>query len=259
MKRYVMIGAPVTTVRTPALLTAHLHAIGVAASIEARHVDPDDLGRWMAQAVADRTIDGLLVTMPHKRAMLGHLAAISQVARRAGSVNAARRMADGRFVGAQFDGIALVRALLARGMMLAGSRILLAGIGGAGLPIAQAILAQGCAQLSIADSDGLAVERALADLAPSGPVGAAVPGLGTRHDILVNATPLGMRAGDASPFDEDQVRAAACVADIVADPPRTRLADAARRAGIALVTGRDMVASQIEPIGAWLLADGLEQ
>ena len=115
------------------------------------------------------------------------------------------------------------------------------------------------------------VERALAELA--GHAGSARvapwrPGDVEIHDVLINATPLGMRDGDPSPFDADQVHRAACVADIVADPPRTRLADHARRAGVTLITYgptfphvtlRDMVASQIEPIGAWLLDPGLEQ
>ena len=79
------------------------------------------------------------------------------------------------------------------------------------------------------------------------------------HDLLVNATPAGMSESDPAPFSERQVRHAACVADIVADPPPTRLAALARRAGTTLVSGRDMVRGQIDPIAHWLLHHGLEQ
>ncbi len=256
MKRYVMIGAPVTTVRTPALLTEYLRELGVAVEIETRHVDPGDLDAFMAAATADKSIDGLLVTMPHKRTIIPHLEAISQVAKRAGSVNAAKRGLGGRFVGAQYDGIALVNALLVRDVPVATASILLAGIGGAGLPIAQAILRQGCKRLAIADASAEIVAKAVASLRDLGPVAAFDGG---DHDILVNATPLGMRDGDPSPFDEAQIAKAACVADIVADPPKTRLAAMARAANVPVVTGRDMVGSQVKPIGDWLLADGLEQ
>jgi shikimate dehydrogenase len=256
MKRYVMIGAPVTTVRTPALLTEYFRSIGVTAAIETRHVEPGDLDSWMAQAGADRSIDGLLVTMPHKRAIIPHLGAISDVARRAGSVNAAKRGTDGRFVGAQFDGVALVNALLVRGIPVSSSTILLAGIGGAGLPIAQAILAHGCERLSISDANAAVVAKAVDGLRDLGPVAAFDGG---DHGILVNATPLGMRDGDPSPFGEDQVAKAACVADIVADPPKTRLAELTRRANVKLVTGRDMVGSQVAPIGDWLIRSDLAQ
>lgn len=256
MKRYVMIGAPVTTVRTPALLTEYLRGLGVAVEIETRHVDPGDLDAFMAAATADKSIDGLLVTMPHKRNIIPHLEAISHVARRAGSVNAAKRGLGGRFVGAQYDGIALVNALLVREVPVATSNILLAGIGGAGLPIAQAILRQGCKRLAISDASAEVVTKAVESLRDLGPVAAFDGGVA---DILVNATPLGMRDGDPSPFDEAQVAKAICVADIVADPPKTRLAAMARAANVPVVTGRDMVGSQVKPIGDWLLASGLEQ
>jgi len=256
MKRYVMIGAPVTTVRTPALLMEYLRGLGVAVEIETRHVDPGDLDAFMAAANSDKSIDGLLVTMPHKRTIIPHLEAISQVAKRAGSVNAAKRGPGGRFVGAQYDGIALVNALLVRDVPVAASNILLAGIGGAGLPIAQAILAHGCKRLAISDASTEVVAKAVASLRDLGPVAAYD---GDDNDILVNATPLGMRDGDPSPFDEAQITKAACVADIVADPPKTRLAAMARHANVPVVTGRDMVGSQVKPIGDWLLASGLEQ
>lgn len=256
MKRYVMIGAPVTTVRTPALLTEYLRGLGVAVEIETRHVDPGDLDAFMASATADKSIDGLLVTMPHKRTIIPHLEAISRVAKRAGSVNAAKRGLAGRFVGAQYDGIALVNALLVREVPVATSNILLAGIGGAGLPIAQAILRQGCKRLAISDASAEVVTKAVESLRDLGPVAAFDGGVA---DILVNATPLGMRDGDPSPFDEAQVAKAICVADIVADPPKTRLAAMARAANVPVVTGRDMVGSQVQPIGDWLLASGLEQ
>ena len=256
MKRYVMIGAPVTTVRTPALLTEYLRGLGVAVEIETRHVDPGDLDAFMASATADKSIDGLLVTMPHKRNIIPHLEVISHVARRAGSVNAAKRGVGGRFVGAQYDGIALVNALLVREVPVATSNILLAGIGGAGLPIAQAILRQGCKRLAISDASAEVATKAVESLRDLGPVAAFDGGVA---DILVNATPLGMRDGDPSPFDEAQVAKAICVADIVADPPKTRLAAMARAANVPVVTGRDMVGSQVKPIGDWLLASGLEQ
>jgi len=261
MKRYVMIGSPVTTVRTPPLLEGFLAERGVEARVEVREVRPDGLAAFMAGAVADRTVDGLMVTMPHKRAIIPHLAAISRVAARAGSVNAAKRLPDGALVGAQFDGVALVNALTTAGVPLASVRILLAGAGGAGLAIAQAIVAHGCAGLAIAERDVALLERTVADLRDESgcPVAIFDEAADGAFDVLVNATPLGMQAGDPSPFAPDLVARARWVADIVADPPRTRLAASAAEVGLPVITGRDMVRGQIAPIGGWLLADGVEQ
>lgn len=261
MRRYVMIGAPVTTVRTPPLLAAFLAAQGAPADVEVQHLEPGDLPAFMAGATADPSLDGLMVTMPHKRSIIPHLAAISAVAARAGSVNAVKRLPGGELVGAQFDGVALIDALLGAGAPVGSSCILLAGAGGAGLAIAQAVVRHGSAGLAVAERDAQLLARTVAGLAgdPRCPVSIFEAGGPARFDVLVNATPLGMKAGDRSPFEASLVSRAGWVADIVADPPRTRLAALAYEAGAALITGRDMVRAQIGPIGRWLLADGIEQ
>lgn len=258
MKRYVMIGAPVTTVRTPPLLQRFLAGLGVDCTVETRHIDADGLDGFMAAVRGDPAVDGLLVTMPHKRAIIAHLHGISAVAALAGSVNAAKRLATGELVGAQFDGVALVEAVLAKGAPLARARVLLAGLGGAGLAIAQALMAHGCGSLALAERDPGLLATALAALPALGTTPVAAAGAGP-FDLLVNATPLGMHVGDPSPFDERTVAAAPWIADIVADPPATLLAAMARERGATLVTGRDMVLGQVRPIGRWLLAPGVEQ
>lgn len=260
-KRYIMIGAPVTTVRTPPMLESYLRESGVAARVDVRHVDAEDLAAFMDEIRDDLSIDGLMVTMPHKQALLPRLSAVSSVASRAGGVNAAKRLASGELVGAQFDGVALVGAVTKAGAALTESTVLLAGVGGAGLAIAQALAAHGCRKLAIAENNGARLDAALADLCAHGFTDAAAfaPDGDQRFDVLVNATPLGMRPGDPSPFAEDLVAGARFVADIVADPPQTRLAALTRAAGRKLVTGRDMVGSQIAPIGDWLLSPQTEQ
>ncbi len=254
MKRYIMIGAPVTSVRTPPLLTAELARLGVEAEIETRHVDPDDLDAFMDGFRADRSIDGLVVTMPHKRAIVAHLDVLTDDAVQTASVNTVKRHAAGRLAGAQFDGDGLVNALTDRDVPLTTSSILLAGLGGAGFAIARAIAAHGCRHLAIVDHDRGLTDRVLDHLAgfAQGPVSIARTH-DSGFDILINATPLGMGAADASPFSEDLVARASHVADIVADPPETRLAAIATRLGIPLISGRDMVIGQIAPIAAWLL------
>ena len=261
-KRYVMIGAPVTSVRTPPMLEAFLEGRGVAASVEVRHVDPDGLADFMGAVRRDPAIDGLLVTMPHKRAIIGHLDGLTAVAKRAGSVNAVKRIGRDRLLGAQFDGIALVHALMAAGAPVAEARILLAGAGGAGLPIAQAFVRHGCVRLAIRECDDARLRATLQDLAADANCPVAAFGFeedSDGFDLLVNATPLGMNDADPSPFSDAEIASAAWIADIVADPPRTRLAAAAGRFGKLLVTGRDMVAGQVAPIGRWLMSDEGEQ
>lgn len=253
MKRYIMIGAPVTAVRTPPLLEAALADAGVDATVDTCHLEAGALASFMAEVRADPGIDGLLVTMPHKKAILAHMDSLSPAATLAGSVNAVKRLRCGRLAGAQFDGMALVNALADKSIPIKACRILLAGLGGAGLAIAQAIAAHGCKSLVLADTNKGLLERALQELGdfPHCPVSRKASE--ESFDLLINATPLGMFDDDPSPFDTKQVAAASFVADIVADPPRTRLSIMAGASRATLITGRDMVIGQIEPIRDWLL------
>ncbi|GAB5378592.1 MAG: shikimate dehydrogenase [Acuticoccus sp.] len=253
--RVVMIGAPVTGVRTPPMLAAFLADNGRPSPVEVAHVEPGDLAAFMARTRTDEAVDGLMVTMPHKRAILPHLDALSDAAAQARSVNAVKRL-DGRLVGAQFDGIGLCNALDAAGADLPGAWVWLKGLGGAGLAITLALTARGAGALLVSEIDGARVAAAQALL----PSAIFLDPADTPHaDILVNATPLGMTAGDPSPFTADSVATARLVADIVADPHATRLAALAEDTGTGLVTGRQMVANQVPPIGRWLLSADLQQ
>jgi shikimate dehydrogenase len=65
-----------------------------------------------------------------------------------------------------------------------------------------------------------------------------------RPDVVVNATPLGMKPGDLSPLREDQLHKGMTVFDLVYTPPVTPLIEAARRAGCTTITGTEMFIGQ---------------
>lgn len=242
-----------STVRTPPLLEAAMADAGIAASVDTLHLEADGLASFMTEIRADPGIDGLLVTMPHKKEICAHMDRLSSAASLAGSVNAVKRLHAGGLAGAQFDGMGLINALAAKHVEITTSRILLAGLGGAGLAIAQAVAAHGCDNLALMDTNSDVLERAINQLRKDQHCAVAVATPRMDFDLLINATPLGMCENDPSPFDARQVAAASFIADIVADPPQTKLAALATASGKTLVTGRDMVAGQIVPIRDWLL------
>ena len=258
-RRYLMIGAPVTSVRTPRMLEERFAAAGLSARVEAVHLEPHELAGFMASVRDDLSVDGLMVTMPHKRAIIAYLSDISSTAALIGSINAAKRLAGNGLAGAQFDGVALLRALEVAGHDPREKKVLQFGFGGAGKAIAHALLARGCNRLAVHDAamDGKEITAELERLAGRRVFATALPD--SEADILINATPLGMNEDDPSPFRESQVASAECIADIVAAPPETRLAELAREKGVMLVTGRDLVAAQIDPIFDWLQGAGAGQ
>lgn len=63
-------------------------------------------------------------------------------------------------------------------------------------------------------------------------------------DLIVNATPLGMAAGDPSPFDTALLRSGQTVFDAVYGHGETALVAGAREAGCAALDGRGMLVAQ---------------
>jgi shikimate dehydrogenase len=147
------------------------------------------------------------------------------------------------------DGVALVAALRAAGCAPTGRNALVVGVGGAGSAVALA-LAEAGARVAVHDIDPARRDDVVARLAAWRiAVGSADP---AGHDLVVNATPLGMAPGDPLPVDAARITAGAVVADLVTKPAVTPLLAAARERGGQIVTGEDMFAPQ-----AGILADFL--
>ena len=74
-------------------------------------------------------------------------------------------------------------------------------------------------------------------------VGSADP---TGFDLIVNATPAGMRNNDDLPVQVDRLRPTMFVGDVVTVPEVTPLLDAARRVGCRTSTGVDMFNAELD-------------
>jgi shikimate dehydrogenase len=67
-------------------------------------------------------------------------------------------------------------------------------------------------------------------------------------DMVVNASPVGMRPGDGMPGDIGALTADTLVGDVVVSESPTALIQHAQRHGCSWVNGRDMHSGQIEAI-----------
>ncbi|MYS41164.1 shikimate dehydrogenase, partial [Streptomyces sp. SID5998] len=112
---YAVLGAPVTQVRAPALLNPLFARLGKDAVLVPVDVAPEGLDGAVRGLGAVRNLDGLLVTVPHKPACRALADRVTEAAGLSGSVNAMRRLPDGGWEGANFDGEGFVRALRAAG------------------------------------------------------------------------------------------------------------------------------------------------
>jgi shikimate dehydrogenase len=250
---FAIIGDPIRQARTPALLNPLIGKAGANAVLVPFHVRERDFDASMKAIMNLGNLDGLVITYPFKGKALALVDDLSARARQVGGLNAMRRDPDGRWTGDMFDGIGLLRAVATQ-TEIAGKRVLLIGAGGAGSAIGFAFAEAGTSAITINDLDA----KRAGDLA--GRIGQAYPACGTRtgsalaegHDIIVNATPIGMSAGDGLPGEVGPLSSSMIVVDIVPAPHMTPLLRRAADAGARPVAGSAMTEGQASAIAEFL-------
>ena len=237
-----VIGDPVDHSLSPAIHSFWLEALGIDADYGRRRVTRADLPAYLAERRTDADWRGSNVTMPLK---LDAAALADQVTDRAVAAGAANvlMMRDGKLVAANTD-VGAIAALLARlhkAEAKMGSVILL-GNGGAARAALVALKLVGIANVRIqardvAEAMKLAVEFGL-DVKPA-PFTAPID-----SDGLINATPLGMPGRDCLNCELGRMPADGWVLDMVTEPAETPLIEAARKRGLMVATGIEMLVEQ---------------
>jgi len=248
-----VIGSPVRHSRSPALANAAFRAAGADWTMVALEVAE---GQGAAAVDAARTLGlgGLMVTMPHKAAVIPALDRLTPGAAALGAVNSISRRGD-ELVGDNTDGAGLVAALAAAGVAVAGRRCAVLGAGGAARSITWALGAASAASVAVLNRTPERAEGAAALAGEVGRVGAADDV--AEAEIVVNATSLGMgMAPDdpaALPLDPTLLRPGQVVVDAVYQPLETALLRAAARAGARPLDGLGMLVHQAAiTIEAWI-------
>jgi len=136
-----------------------------------------------------------------------------------------------------------------------GRRALVIGAGGAGSAVALALIEAGVAKLFVMDVDNERRSSLVDRLAVRAPdVLQSGTAITREHDLIVNATPIGMKPTDPLPVDVANLDPSAFVADLITKPVMTPLLEAARVRGCRVMTGEDMFAVQASYMADILLA-----
>jgi len=235
------VGDPLTTAKSPELLNRLFIEQRADAVCVPFQVEADDLSAFVTGARVMKNLSGVLVTMPHKQRMMACVDDLHPTARQVGALNVIRCDDDGRWVGAIFDGLGCVLGMQWEGNHPANKSVLLIGAGGAGRAIAFAVASAGARSLAIFDVDeGRAedlVEAVAAATECHTHVGAPDP---HGYEIVINATPVGMKPDDPMPVDPNRLEAGSTIVDIVNSPDPTALCRAARARGCRTQSGRPM-------------------
>ncbi len=251
-------GFPVAENPTQAMIEPAYRAMGLDWRYLTLEVRPENLAAAVAGARAFG-FRGFNCTIPHKVAVIQHLDGLGESASLMGAVNCVVNR-DGRFIGENTDGKGFVASFRALADPRGKSMVLL-GAGGAARAIGVEMALAGCTQITLVNRDekrGRELEALF-----SGKLREAVKATGQDlavtyvpwqcdfripegTDVLVNATSIGLYPDvDARiPLAMETVSAGMIVADVIPNPPTTRLVREAREKGCRVIDGLGMLVGQ---------------
>ncbi len=241
------IGYPTGSFKAPMIYNPWFEKHGVDAVVVPMAVPAGDFVPVMDALARTRNVRGALITMPHKVAVVDLLAEVSTTVKVAGSCNAVLRRDDGTLAGDMFDGTGFTRGLARKGFRVTGSRCLVVGAGGVGSAIAASLAVEGAAAIALFDTHAPSAAALAARLREHCPrVEVAIRGNDPAgYDLVVNATPLGMKPGDPLPFDVARLSPSTLVGEVVMKEEITPLLAAARARGCRYLVGTDMLYEMI--------------
>ena len=250
-----VIGSPIAQSKSPAIHNAWLRLLEVDADYRATLVEADGLAEFLGRRRADAKWRGCNVTMPHKQAILPHLDRLDPLAETIGAVNTVVPE-GGALVGYNTDANGFLEPIareLAHTHYFRMARVL--GTGGAARAIVAA-LAREKFVIVLAGRDPGKARTILDELDPAGEHHAVdLAHFADRTefsfderdgclDLIVNASPLGMRGQPPLAFDWSHAPPGAIAYDIVTDPVDTTFLADARAAGHPTIDGLAMLIGQ---------------
>ncbi len=251
-----VIGDPIAQSKSPAIHNFWLRKLGIDAEYRACQITHDALADYLAERRADPKWRGCNVTMPHKQSVMPLLDQIDPQAQVIGAVNTIVPTHGGGLKGFNTDASGFLEPLrleLEKSHLFRMARIL--GTGGAARAIITALAGEGFT-LVLAGRNPDKARALLAELATGGdhhaidlayfadPTDFAFDDREGCLDLIVNASPLGMRGQPPLAFDWSHAPPDAIAYDIVTDPLETQFLQNARAAGHTSIDGLNMLIGQ---------------
>lgn len=241
------IGFPTESFKAPMIYNPWFESREINAIVAPFASKPEHFPELLKSLFSCPNLIGALITMPHKVTTISLVDEVSVTAQIAGAANAVRRGVDGRLIADMFDGEGFVRGVARKGQTIVGKRALVVGNGGVGSAIAASLAAAGVGAIGLYDPNPAAADGLGGRLISHYPdlrvhVGSRDP---RGFDIVVNATPLGMQAGDPLPLDVELLEPGMFVGEVVMKQEMTPFLLAAAAKNCRFQIGTDMLFEQI--------------
>jgi 3-dehydroquinate dehydratase/shikimate dehydrogenase len=237
-----VIGDPVSKSLSPYMHNPAFQANGIDAVF--MHLEVKNLEKFITEFIPGSGLNfgGLSVTMPHKQAIIPYLDEIDETAKTIGAVNTVK-IENRKLRGFNTDADGFIGPLKKACGDLKKARVALLGAGGAARACVYALKKEGASVTVFVRNVGKAAAFA-------GEFGVDVldlAGLDTSgFDIVINATPVGMKAGEENKtlLDAERLKGVKLVFDLITKPAETALMREAKKAGIPTIGGAEMLIAQ---------------
>ena len=241
------IGYPTHAFKSPLIYNPYFEQAGINAVVVPMGCQVEHYPVFLKSVFQLTNIRGALITMPHKVTTLALLDDVTSTVKVAGACNAVKLDQNGRLVGDMFDGAGFVRGVQRKGFVLTDKRVLVVGTGGVGSAIAASLAAENIKAISLFDVNMQSCEDLAQRLKHEYPKIEVYTGSNDPegHDLVVNATPIGMNEGDPLPMDVSRISPDTFVGEVVMRTEMTAFLLAAQNRGCRVQVGSDMLFEQI--------------
>jgi len=250
---YGVLGHPIGHSLSPAMQNAAFRAAAIDAEYGVYDVAPEGLANFLSD-LHKKSISGLNVTIPHKikaKEFVERYGIIDGAAKKLGAINTIKVASSGKLCGFNTDGPGFYRSLIEDlKFEPEGKTVFVLGSGGAATAVAM-YLGNGPKKIFISDVDktkSAALKKHYDEHYDSSKISIVDPehvkDALNMSDLLVNATPMGMKDGDPSPVAKDMLHKGLRVYDLVYNRPATELVMDATRLKLHAATGLGMLLYQ---------------
>lgn len=249
MKIYGLIGYPVRHSLSPAMQNAAFKHLGIDAEYRLFQVTPDELEEFFFNF--KKKLCGINITIPHKESSIKYMDELRGEAKEIGAINTVV-LEDNRLIGYNTDGVGFLRSLK-EGLDFrpASKKAIIFGAGGASRAVSFGLLREKIERIILVDIDGEKAISLASDLKKAGCNAIAleydkriIGNLVLDSELLVNATPCGMKEGDPELLPSKFLHERLSIFDLIYNPKETRLFKEAKKRNLKVVNGMGMLLYQ---------------
>lgn len=249
MKTYGLIGYPVKHSLSPIMQNAAFKDLGIDAEYKLFEIRPEELGDFFS--TFKENVCGINITIPHKETSVKYMDRLDDNARSIGAINTVV-LDSSKLIGYNTDATGFVSSLKSDLKFdPASKKAFIFGAGGAARAVTFGLLREKVKRIVVTDLDMAKAAGLVGDLKAAGCDAIALKNdrgaereLILDSDLLVNATPCGMKKGDRELLPSEFLHKGLSVFDLIYSPSQTPLIKDAGKRGIRAVNGLGMLIYQ---------------